>query len=85
MSAPVPSRFRIVPRDVAVRRRGTSLLLGLAWLASLGAVWFVASHTAAPRLAQADAALYRAKAAGRNRVVAGPGPAGGLKLVSGGE
>ena len=36
-------------------------------------------------LAQADAALYRAKAAGRNRVVAGPGPAGGLKLVSGGE
>ena len=63
MSAPVPSRFRIVPRDVAVRRRGTSLLLGLAWLASLGAVWFVASHTAAPRLAQADAARVRAEQA----------------------
>ena len=59
MSAPVPSRFRIVPRDVAVRRRGTSLLLGLAWLASLGAVWFVASHTAAPRLAQAEARTLR--------------------------
>ena len=63
MSAPVPTRFRIVPRDVAVRRRGTSLLLGLAWLASLGAVWFVASHTAAPRLAQADAARVRAEQA----------------------
>ena len=59
MSAPVPSRFRIVPRDVAVRRRGTSLLLGLAWLAILGAVWFVASHTAAPRLAQAEARTLR--------------------------
>ena len=31
MSAPVPSRFRIVPRDVAVRRRGASLLLALAF------------------------------------------------------
>ena len=34
MSAPVPSRFRIVPRDAAVRRRGTSLLLGLAGVAA---------------------------------------------------
>jgi len=61
MPAPVPSRFRIVPRDVAVRRRGTSLLLGLAWIASVGGVWWAASHTAAPRLALADAARGKAE------------------------
>ena len=61
MSAPVPSRFRIVPRDAAVRRRGTSLLLGLTWVVSVGAVWWAASHTAAPRLAQADAARAQAE------------------------
>ncbi|WP_299347129.1 DUF6776 family protein [uncultured Pseudoxanthomonas sp.] len=61
MPAPVPSRFRIVPRDAAVRRRGTSLLFLVAWVASLGAVWWVASHTAAPRLAQADAARTQAE------------------------
>ncbi|WP_296281919.1 DUF6776 family protein [Pseudoxanthomonas sp.] len=61
MPAPVPSRFRIVPRDAAVRRRGTSLLFLVAWVASLGAVWWAASHTAAPRLAQADAARTQAE------------------------
>ena len=61
MPAPVPSRFRIVPRAAAVRRRGTSLLFLVAWVASLGAVWWVASHTAAPRLAQADAARTQAE------------------------
>ena len=61
MPAPVPSRFRIVPRDAAVRRRGTSLLFLVAWVASLGAVWWAASHTAAPRLAKADAARTQAE------------------------
>ena len=61
MSERLPSRFRIVPRDAAVRRRGTTLLLGVAWAASLAAAWLVASHTAAPRLAQADAARARAE------------------------
>ncbi|MDR7069869.1 hypothetical protein J2X02_002720 [Pseudoxanthomonas japonensis] len=61
MSAPVSSRFRIVPRDAAVRRRGTSLLLALAWVASVGAAWLAASYTAAPRLAQADGARARAE------------------------
>lgn len=61
MPAPVPSRFRIVPRDAAVRRRGTSLLFLAAWAASLGAVWWAASHTAAPRLAQAEAARTQAE------------------------
>lgn len=61
MPAPVPSRFRIVPRDAAVRRRGTSLLFLVAWVASLVAVWWAASHTAAPRLAQADAARTQAE------------------------
>jgi hypothetical protein len=61
MSAPVTSRFRIVPRDAAVRRRSTSLLLALAWIVSVGGVWWAASHTAAPRLAQADAARAKAE------------------------
>ena len=61
MSAPAPSRFRIVPRDAAVRRRGASLLLGLAWVISLGAVWWAASYTAAPRLVQANAARTQAE------------------------
>jgi len=61
MSAPVPSRFRIVPRDAAVRRRGSSLLLVLVWVVSVGAAWFTASHTAAPRLARADAERVKAE------------------------
>lgn len=61
MSAPVPSRFRVVPRDAAVRRRGASLFFALAWAASLVAAWVVATHTAAPRLAQADAARVQAE------------------------
>ncbi len=61
MPAPVPSRFRIVPRDAAVRRRGTSLLFLLAWVAGVGAAWWTASHTAAPRLARADAARAKAE------------------------
>lgn len=61
MSAPVPSRFRIVPRDAAVRRRGTSLLFALVWAAGVGAAWWAASHTAAPRLAKADAARANAE------------------------
>lgn len=61
MSAPVPSRFRIVPRDVAVRRRGASLLLALAWVVAMGATWWTATYTAAPRLTKADAALAKAE------------------------
>nr|WP_298132587.1 DUF6776 family protein [uncultured Pseudoxanthomonas sp.] len=61
MAAPVSSRFRIVPRDAAVRRRGTSLFFGLAWVLSVAGVWWAATHTAAPRLAQADAARERAE------------------------
>ncbi|MEJ2790489.1 MULTISPECIES: DUF6776 family protein [unclassified Pseudoxanthomonas] len=61
MSAPAPSRFRIVPRDAAVRRRGASLLFGLAWAGSLAAMWFAASYTAAPRLAKADADRIQAE------------------------
>jgi hypothetical protein len=61
MPAPVPSRFRIVPRDAAVRRRGSSLLLVLAWIMSVAGIWWAASHTAAPRLAQADAARAKAE------------------------
>lgn len=61
MPAPAPSRFRIVPRDAAVRRRGTPLLLALAWLASVAAIWFAASYTAAPRLVQAERARAQAQ------------------------
>ena len=61
MPASASSRFRIVPRDAAVRRRGTSLLLVLAWVVSVGGVWWAASHTAAPRLALADAARTQAE------------------------
>lgn len=61
MAAPVPSRFRIVPRDAAVRRRGTSWLLALAWILSVAGTWWAASHTAAPRLAHAEAARAKAE------------------------
>ncbi len=61
MSAPAPSRFRIVPRDAAVRRRGTTLLFGLVWVVSVGVAWWVASYTAAPRLVRADAARMQAE------------------------
>ncbi|MBD9470291.1 DUF6776 family protein [Pseudoxanthomonas sp. PXM01] len=61
MSAPAPSRFRIVPRDAAVRRRGTSLLFALVLTVGVGATWWAASHTAAPRLAKADAARANAE------------------------
>jgi len=44
-----------------VRRRGTPLLLGLAWLASVAAIWFAASYTAAPRLVQAERARAQAQ------------------------
>ena len=61
MSERLPSRFRIVPRDAAVRRRSTSFLFVLAWAGTLAAAWFIASYTAAPRLAQAEAARDRAE------------------------
>ncbi len=62
MSAHPPSRYRIVPRDAAVRRRGTGWLLALAWAASVAATWWAASHTAAPRLAQARKELAETRA-----------------------
>ena len=50
--------------------RGTTLTwLGIAMLASVGVVALQTAESLEAALARADAALYRAKAAGRNRVV----------------
>ncbi|HBK46453.1 MAG TPA: hypothetical protein DDZ67_08470 [Xanthomonadaceae bacterium] len=59
MSQPTP-RFQIVqqgPRS----GRGLWLLIAVLWLASLAAVWFIASRTAAPRLDAVEAELAAAR------------------------
>ncbi|MFC6840233.1 DUF6776 family protein [Xanthomonas theicola] len=57
MNRPIP-RFQIVPNGAAPRRgRGLWLLIGAAWLLSLGAAWALASRQAAPQLGAVSARL----------------------------
>ncbi|MEL1265464.1 DUF6776 family protein [Pseudoxanthomonas putridarboris] len=62
MPAHSPSRFQIVPRQ-RTRRVGLWWAWALAWIATVAAAWVLASHTAAPRLAQVDARLRQAEVA----------------------
>ncbi|KAB7771082.1 DUF6776 family protein [Xanthomonas maliensis] len=59
------TRVHIVQRDrsggPAPRRWPWAVLLAIVWLASLGAVWWVATRSAAPRLADAETALQQAR------------------------
>lgn len=61
MTRPTP-RFHIVHQAPSQRSPWLWVVIAIVWLASLGGTWWVASHGAAPRLAEADAKLRAADA-----------------------